>query len=174
MGVDTGESENTGATLEQHQCFSKKHQSNTKTQLAFEQTRRQLADAACARRYDEFEAALLAVATGDPGAGNKQHFHGFYNWSVEQGLISRLQAKERYSRYFSTGYGQSLPDDANTCSLGKRKARVIEHLAVEAGAKKRGLLEISGDREAWFAAKRKHDDLVFLLETVSLACADAG
>ncbi len=141
---------------------------------AFVTSKVRLGNSGCYYRFDDHEEQLMLTAAGNPGELNKRHFFDFYNWAADQGVISKIQAKERYSRFFSTRYGASLPDTYANCGIGSRLDGILDSLKAEAHQKKRGLGEVVGDRDAWFEAKSNHDNLVLILETTAQACMDQG
>lgn len=137
---------------------------------AFAQARRTLSERACQYEFDAIEAKLLEIATSDPGEANQRRFAEFYRWTTGQGVITKLQAKQRYSAYFTPSYAASLPDDLGTCGLDRDKDRVMKALAAEVKRKELGLMRVLGERDAWFRAKRDHDHLVYLIEGTLNAC----
>ena len=124
----------------------------------------------CQYQFDAIESELMGVAAGNPGQHNREPFHDFYRWSADQGVLTRLQAKEHYTRYFTVSYAASMPNDVSTCGMARDKKRVLGALADDVAHKEQGLMQVLGDRDAWFKAKQGHDDLVFLVEGTLDAC----
>ena len=139
---------------------------------AFSQSTATLSDAQCHYQFDAHEQALMSLAKGDPGQQNRQYFYNFYTEAAGNGIISKRQAREHYSRYFTTGFAASLPDSHSNCATGDRMDNILADLKQEAHMKKEGLLEVLDDRNSWFTAKSHHDNLVLILETTHLACDD--
>ncbi len=144
-----------------------------KVESAFAQAKSELGRSTCHFEFDNFETALMVIAKGAPGKENQKRFFDFYTWSADQGVITKNQAKTRYTRNFTTSYGTSLPDGYSNCATGKRMDGILSSLKSEAKAKQQGLKKILGDRSAWFDAKGRHDNLVFILETTALACEES-
>ncbi len=129
-----------------------------------------LSERSCHYAFERIHQSLLDIGRQDPGKANKERFLNFYQWSVDQGILSSRQGKEYYNRYFTSGYGHMLPNDRNLCSLAGGQEQLIKRLDDELVLKKTGLQDILQDRDAYFDAQRTHNDLVFLLETTLLSC----
>lgn len=139
--------------------------------VAFQQARKTLENRQCHYQFDAVHGQLLVLSQGDPKPTNSEHFKDFYNWSVNQGIISKLQGKQLYTSYFNTSFGNVLPNDRNNCSLQNERQQLFNKLTHELQHKKIGLQAIKNDREAYFKAQQIHNDLVFLLGTVEIACS---
>ncbi len=143
-----------------------------KVSAAFDQVKSELGRSSCHYEFDNYESALMEIARGAPGKENQKHFFDLYTWSADQGVITKSQAKERYTRHFTSSYGTSLPDSYSNCATGRRMDGILSSLKSEAKAKQQGLQKVLGDRNGWFDAKNRHDNLVFILETTALACEE--
>ena len=138
---------------------------------AFEQARKSLSNRACHYQFDTVHNQLIEIAQGDPSKDNKKRFYDFYQWITDQGIISKNQSKMLFTRYFTTQFSNALPDNQNTCSHRSTKETMVRNLAQEMKYKKVGLQDIIGNRDLYFRAVSKHNDLVFLIETTMLACS---
>jgi|GEM_PF-997200 len=136
---------------------------------AFSHAKQNLASAACQHQYDRYFDSLINVAMGDPSQENKKRFSAFLTWSYEQGIISKRQGKSYYTRYFSPTF-VSLSDTHNVCAATRNKDEMLRGMQAELKQKKKGILEVAGDRDAYFATLRQHNDIVLVLEATALAC----
>lgn len=138
---------------------------------AFSEVRNKLSNTECQSRYAEYYQKLLEVAGGDQGSENRDRFFEFLKWSYKQGIISRHQAESYFTRYFRVEF-VSLPDDRNVCSAmdGSRESSLLGKLDQEMRDKNTGLLDIVGDKDAYFDAKRRYDSIVLVLQTTASAC----
>jgi hypothetical protein len=124
----------------------------------------------CAARYDAYFERMLDIARGDPRADNRRQFSEFLEWSVDEGLLSRRQARERYNRYFNVKY-VSLQNDFSVCSATcPKRGQLLGSMRGEREDKKLGLLEISGDRATYQRADRLYHETELVLEATCLAC----
>jgi hypothetical protein len=69
----------------------------------------------CEHQFDQYFQRLLSIAEGDPKKDNKSAFSEFLLWANEQGLLSKRQARETYTRYFGVKY-VSLISDYSVCA----------------------------------------------------------
>jgi hypothetical protein len=136
---------------------------------AFSHAREDLVSTSCQHQYDKYFTSLLNVASGDPGAENRKRFSDFISWSHDRGIISRIQGKDFYTRYFSSTF-RSLPDTRNVCSATRNKQSLLNDLQAELKLKKKGLLEVAGDRDSYFETIKQHGDIVLVLEATAMAC----
>lgn len=136
---------------------------------AFAMAKSELSDQSCQMQFHSFFEALMEVAKGDPGADNKKRFSDFLTWSYERGIISKRQGKDYYTQYFSSTF-TSLTDTLNVCSASRNKQTMLQDMESELKMKKLGMMEVSGDRDAYFGALRQHSDIVLVLEATALAC----
>ncbi len=137
---------------------------------ALQSARNELSQRSCHYQFDAIHQQLLTIAQQDPGPTYRQSFLDFYQWSVQQGIISSLQGKQLYTSYFTPGFGHLLPNNSNVCAQKASKDSLIQALNADLAHKKLGLNDILQDREAYFQAQRTHNDLTFLLETTLIAC----
>ncbi|MDJ0863285.1 MAG: hypothetical protein QNJ82_13740 [Gammaproteobacteria bacterium] len=141
-------------------------------EIALEAARESL-QAGCAGEFDAYLDSLLTIAQGDPGPENRERFSEFLVWSTEQGLLSRLQAKALYNRYFSIKF-VSMAGDYNNCALScPRKQSLLSELETELADKEIGLMKVSGDQQAYYRADRLFQELELVLEATCTACSAA-
>ncbi len=137
---------------------------------ALQSARNQLSQRSCHYQFDAIHQQLLTIAQQDPGPTHRQSFLDFYQWSVQQGIISSLQGKQLYTSYFTPGFGHLLPNNSNVCAQKTSQDSLIQTLNDDLAHKKLGLNDILQDRDGYFQAQRTHNDLIFLLETTLIAC----
>jgi len=158
---------NTSQSSHQASCSLPQHKKLT---VAVDNAQASLSDRSCHYQFDAIHAQLLNIAVNDPSSTHNTEFRSFYKWSIDQGIISSLQGKEYYTRYFTNSFGNVLANDRNVCSSAANKEKLIKSIDRELGSKKIGLQDIMQDRKAYFSAQQTHNDLVFLIETTLLAC----
>jgi len=140
---------------------------------AFSHVKEDLASDSCQHQYDRYFSTLIDIATGDPAKENRKRFSDFITWSYQRGIISKVQGKDYYTRYFSPTF-KSLSDTRNVCSATRDKAALFNDLQAELKQKKKGLLQVSGDRDAYFNTLKEHNDIVLVLEATAMACVAQG
>ena len=125
----------------------------------------------CTARFDRYYDDLLRTAEGDPKPENKRVFSEFLVWSVDEGLLSKRQAKDYYNRYFNVKF-MSLASDYNNCShTCPRRDRVLLDMERELSDKERGLLKVSLDNEGYYRADQLYKEVELVLEATCTACA---
>ncbi len=139
---------------------------------AFSQAKSTLSNPSCVYKFDSIIKALLRIAEGDPNIKNKELFSDLLQWAGQEGIISTMQSKEYYSRYFSRRFF-SLPDDYRMCSYCPRLklSKIMSDLKDELRQKKQGLMKICKDKETFGMAHGDYQDLTLILEATCLACA---
>lgn len=139
---------------------------------AFAHANSDLAHLKCQYEFDDYLEALLSIAASDPKEKNKEHFSNFLGQARGNGVISQVQAKESYRRYFTADF-ISLGQLHNNCSTTCRsQPAVVKKLKIELRDKHRGLLEATGDRDGYAQADNEYNQLLTLIEATCLACAD--
>jgi hypothetical protein len=136
-----------------------------------ETARAELATPACRGHFPAFFELALKRAESSPDAKNRARFADFIKASSDQGLVTQLQARELYNRYFHTTY-VSLPGDYNICSTLRSKDQLFAALETELADKRRGMLTIAADRSGFQEAQRQYNDVQLVLEATALACTD--
>jgi hypothetical protein len=143
--------------------------SGTNLERAIAQARADLSSG-CERHFDGYWTALLEIGAGDPAPENRRDFSAFLEWSVDRGLLSRRQAKERYNRYFGVKY-VSLLSDYSVCSRTcPNRSAVLHEMEAERADKELGLLKIADDRDAYRRADRLYNEMALVLEATCSAC----
>ncbi len=143
--------------------------SGTNLHQAIAQARADLS-AGCGHRFDAYWTALLEIGAGDPRPENRRDFSAFLEWSVDQGLLSRRQARERYNRYFGVKY-VSLLSDYSVCSRTcPNRSQVLTEMQAERADKELGLLKIADDANAYRRADRLYNEMSLVLEATCAAC----
>jgi hypothetical protein len=124
----------------------------------------------CAARFDDYFQTLLSIGAGNPDAQNRRQLSAFLEWSVEQGLLSKRQAQDRYNRYFNVKY-VSLKSDYSVCSeTCPNRGKILADMRSERKHKELGLLKISGERSAYQRADRLYHETELVLEATCNAC----
>lgn len=128
--------------------------------------------AQCHYEFDGHFAQLLNTAKGDPKSANKSVMAAYINNAAQAGVISKLDAKDRYNRYFHTTF-MSLPENYNVCSAvadERQKDRLMKNLERELKQKKEGLLGALKDQNTYYQAQTQYTDLLLMLEATAMAC----
>ncbi len=143
--------------------------SGTHLRQAIAQARADLSSG-CGHRFDAYWTALLEIGAGDPKPENRRDFSTFLEWSVDRGLLSRRQAKERYNRYFGVKY-VSLLSDYSVCShTCPNRSAVLAEMDAERADKALGLLKISADQDGYRRADRLYNEMSLVLEATCSTC----
>ena len=136
---------------------------------AMNQARSDLVFMECQMQFDAYFQRLLDIGTGDPKQENNRLFSEFLQWANQAGLINRLQAKNRYNRYFNSTF-MSLPDEYNTCSICGKKDRVYTDMAMELRQKEKGMRDICRDMTAYNQTVNLYTNIQTVLEATCTAC----
>ena len=124
----------------------------------------------CEQQFDQYFQRLLTIAEGDPKKDNKAAFSEFLIWANEEGLLSKRQARETYTRYFGVKY-VSLVSDYSVCDQTcPRQDEVMREMNRELVDKEQGLLKISADRREYYRANRLFQETELVLEATCEAC----
>lgn len=124
----------------------------------------------CEGHFDSYFDNLLAIAEGDPKKENKAVFSDFLLWANNEGLLSKRQARQMYSRYFGVKY-VSLASDYSVCSQTcPRQDEVMRAMRQELTDKEQGLLKISDDRRTYYRASQLFQESELVLEAACEAC----
>jgi hypothetical protein len=124
----------------------------------------------CEDRFDAYFQRLMSIAEGDPQADNKARFSDFLLWANTQGLLSKLQARTLYTRYFGVKY-TSLQGDYSVCSEAcPKKSQVLRDMQNELGDKEQGLLKVAADRRSFQRAHRLLQETELVLEATCTSC----
>ncbi len=142
-----------------------------KLDLAVEDAKSRL-DSGCLSRYDDYYNALLNVATGDPKSENKGTFQHYLRWSVNEGIVSRVQAGELYDRYFSKTYTTLDRHGSVAASVCPQIDKVMSDLQKELKNKELGIRDVAADSKAYQSAVNLYYELELNLEAICAATAD--
>lgn len=123
----------------------------------------------CNHKFADYYQELLTVAKGSPEKNNKRVFDKFINWSHNNKVISKLDAKLYFSRYFSERF-MSLNSTYNICSQSAKQDEIFSALSLEMQDKKLGLLNVLNDKNTFNKVARQYSDLQTVLEATWLAC----
>ena len=127
----------------------------------------------CEHQFDQYFQRLLTIAEGDPKKDNKTTFSEFLIWANEEGLLSKRQARETYTRYFGVKY-VSLVSDYSVCDQTcPRQQEVMREMNKELVDKEQGLLKVSADRREYYRANRLFQEAELVLEATCEACGPA-
>lgn len=139
------------------------------TDEAFKEARQILADPECASQFDAVWNSLLQVAAGNPDPANKERFSDLAGWARNQGIISTVQAKEYYTRYFHHNF-VSLPDRYQTCSYCTQLGSIRGDLKDELSQKELGLDKVSRDKKGITKARSDFKAIDLVLTATCEAC----
>jgi len=123
----------------------------------------------CSHKFAGYYQELLIVGTGSPEKANKRVFDNFINWSYKHKIISKLDAKQYFNRYFSERF-MSLNGTYNICSQSAKQNEIFSALTLEMQDKKLGLLKVLNDKSNFNKVARQYSDLQTVLEATWLAC----
>ncbi len=124
----------------------------------------------CEHQFDEYFQRLLTIAEGDPKKDNKAIFSEFLIWANDEGLLSKRQARETYTRYFGVKY-VSLVSDYSVCAQTcPRRQEVMREMNRELADKEQGLLKVSADQREYYRANRLFQEAELVLEATCEAC----
>ena len=138
---------------------------------ALAHSRKDLGHLECEIMFDSYFIRLIEVAKRDPDVENKRRFSEFLQWSHEQGIIDKIQARSYYNRYFNTTF-MSLPDDYNVCSscTEESKKEIENQMENELRQKEEGLLKACRDKNAYYAASGQYNSVLLLLDAACMSC----
>lgn len=136
---------------------------------AFETAKETLSHPDCSGRFDEIFEALLNVCKGAPSLKNKKRFEGLLVWAKNQGIITTLEAKHTYNRYFKEKF-ISLPSEYQTCSYCLSLSKILEDGQIELKDKYLGLVKVCGDQKTYAKAGMEWEKIGVILEAACLAC----
>ena len=137
---------------------------------AFATARSTLSNPACRYQFDAVFASLLKVCKGAPDMKNKELFSNLLLWAKNEGIISKVQAKAYYTRYFAHRF-VSLPDTYQTCSHCNRLKTLLANCRNELKDKEQGLIETCGDKVTYAKASDDLAKIEVILEATCSACA---
>ncbi len=137
---------------------------------AFETAKSTLGQPDCRYQFDAVFSSLRSICEGDSGMQNKTFFSDFLMWAKNEGIISSLQAKEYYTRYFSHFF-VSLPDNYRTCGYCRQLKQIISDCKEELKQKEQGLLKICSDKSSFAKASSDFQEVELILEATCSACA---
>jgi hypothetical protein len=137
--------------------------------VAFDETQVALSNTSCWSDFDAHFNNLLSIASGDPTPEHKKTFADFLRRSEAQGIISKVQLKQTYTRYF-TGFFASLPKDESNCKAGQDINKLTRNLDTEMRDKQKGLLKAMGARDEFSKAKRDRDAIILIVAAAGEAC----
>jgi len=137
----------------------------------FETARATLSNPECRYQFDAVFHSLLSICEGDPDMGHKEKFSNLLMWAKGQGIISKKQAAELYTTYFSARF-VSLPGDYQTCSHCPRLKTIMSRCRDELKKKARGLIKVCSDKETYGKASQDLQYIEVILEATCSACQD--
>jgi len=124
----------------------------------------------CEHQFDQYFQRLLTIAEGDPKKDNKAIFSEFLIWANDQGLLSKRQARETYTRYFGVKYVSLISDYSVCAQTCPRRDEVMRDMNRELADKERGLLKVSADQREYYRANRLFQETELVLEATCEAC----
>ena len=126
----------------------------------------------CEHQFDRYFQRLLTIAEGDPKKDNKAAFSEFLVWANEEGLLSKRQARETYTRYFGVKYVSLISDYSVCAQTCPRQREVMRDMTRELKDKELGLLKVSADRVEYYRANRLYQEAELVLQATCTACAE--
>jgi hypothetical protein len=138
---------------------------------ALDHSRKDLGHLECEPMFDDYFVRLIDVAKRDPNMENKRRFSEFLEWTHDQGIIDKIQARSYYNRYFNTTF-MSLPDAYNVCSscTGEAKKNIENQMENELRQKEEGLLRACQDKSAYYSASDQYNSILLLLDATCMSC----
>ncbi len=124
----------------------------------------------CEHQFDQYFQRLLQIAEGDPKKDNKAAFSEFLLWANQEGLLSKRQARETYTRYFGVKYVSLISDYSVCAQTCPRQEEVMREMNRELVDKEQGLLKVSADRREYYRANRLYQEAELVLEATCEAC----
>ena len=124
----------------------------------------------CEQQFDEYFQRLLVIAEGDPKKDNKVAFSDFLIWANEEGLLSKRQARELYTRYFGVKYVTLISDYSVCAQTCPRQQEVMREMNRELVDKEQGLLKVSADQREYYRANRLFQETELVLDATCEAC----
>ena len=124
----------------------------------------------CEQQFDEYFQRLLVIAEGDPKKDNKVAFSDFLIWANEEGLLSKRQARELYTRYFGVKYVTLISDYSVCAQTCPRQQEVMREMNRELVDKEQGLLKVSADQREYYRANRLFQETELGLYPTCEAC----
>jgi hypothetical protein len=137
---------------------------------AFQTARNTLSNPECKYAFSAIFDALLDISEQAPAPQNKEFFIGFLEWVRDKGIISAIQAKTYYTRYFSRRF-VSLVRDYQTCGVCPRIDQMLKDCWEELKQKERGL-KICSDKETYAKAYNDLQKIELILEATCSACTE--
>ncbi len=127
-------------------------------------------ESGCQAQHTVLFEQLLTVGEGDPKPENKRMFSDYLVWASDKGVISPLQAKETYTRYFGIKFVSGL-SDYNTCAaFCPVEVELLADMKVELNEKARGLLTVSKDQSTYGRANSLFSELELVIAATCKAC----
>ncbi len=137
---------------------------------AFATAQSTLSTPSCRYKFDPVLSSLLNICNGAPDMKNKELFSGFLLWAKEEGIISKVQAEEYYTRYFAHRF-VSLPDTYQICSHCNDLKTLLANCRNELKDKELGLIKACGDKSTYAKASDDFDKIEVILGATCSACA---
>lgn len=139
-----------------------------KLELAVSEAQEKL-ESGCTREFSGYYNRLLQLGAGFPKPENAAVYQDFLRWSVNQGIISRVQAGERYDRYFSSKFS-GLSDSRSVASaVCPNLDGTLADLRSELADKETGLQGILGQANRFQEATRLYYNLQLNLSAICAA-----
>ena len=127
----------------------------------------------CISQFDSYVGQLMEVAKGYPRPENSTEFKNFFRWSVDQGYVSKVQATDRFNRYFSYKYNALDKQRSIAAAVCPKLDETMVDLRDELADKKLGLQEVNASPQKYQKAQRLYYELELNLEAVCAAVADS-
>lgn len=128
----------------------------------------------CSTRMATYMSQLMEIATDDPGPDNRRRFSEFLESLSGEGLISQMEARLWYNRYFNVKF-MAIRDNYNTCSAictlsDSAQERVMKAMEQELLNKEQGLMKVSDDPQAYYRADRLYREAGRVIHATCKAC----
>ena len=136
---------------------------------AFATARASLSHSQCWSQFDSYFNSLLSTAEDDPKPENIKQFSDFVGWSVQRGVVTKVEGSELFTRYFSANF-VSLPNDRSVCSAVRTNPQLAGDVELELRDKYRGLVQVAGSNSSYAQAAREQASLVQILGAMESAC----
>ena len=136
---------------------------------AFSRAKTSLGYPECWSNFHGYFDTLLSTAEGDPSESNLHRFSDFVGWSVERGVVTRVEGSELFTQYFSPNF-VALPGDRSVCSAVRTNPGIADDVKSELALKYRGLVKVAGQNATYAQAAREQESLEQILGAMESAC----
>lgn len=139
-----------------------------KLELAVSEVKGKL-ESGCTNRFSGYYSRLLQLGAGFPKPENASVYQDFLRWSVNKGIVSKVQATDRYNRYFHHRFSGLSDSRSVAASICPRLDQTLADLRSELADKETGLQGILGQSDRYQQATRLYYNLELNLHAICAA-----